>query len=351
MYPRLFRIAAIGQSGGENPSPLHLLALPRPTSYDPTVLTLLITSVTHALNALISLLLRPSPPFSTGTLVTTLQRSHSLLAWAPNMKRDNVPDKTRDAVLTKAYTFINKVCTALSSSTRSSADHKSIFQLRMYGLSCLLYATPGSIKSATFWDQVHQACLSYARTQREEEEEIALAACVSDSLSEVVRLARSLHERAFSEGRSFVQMCETWMRFARRVSLTRFTSPSFLPIVLRLADYDDVGLSIQGDLSILDHVSELMGIPRPSSSSRSNLDAGAPASNPDPLSSSYSVDSLAARVGQLKLSESTSTKGAEPTSHRSPKDAVLVECAQCCGIFVKATASLDSEGKDAFHRC
>ena len=260
------------------------------------------------------------------------------------MKRDNIPDKTRDALLTKAYTFINRLCTALSSSTKSNGDPKSIFQLRMYGLSCLLYATPGTIKSATFWDQVHQACLSYARSRpTEEEEEIALAACVSDSLSEIVRLARSLHERAFSEDRSFVQMCETWMGFARRVSLT---SSSFSPIAFVLADYEGADLSIQGDMSVLDHVSELMGIPCPSSSSRSNLDAGAPTSN---LSSSYSVDSLAARVGRLKLSESTSAKGAEPTSHRSAKDAVLVECAQCCGIFVKATASLDSEGKDAFH--
>jgi len=220
MYPRLLRISATGQSGGENLSPLHLLALPRSTSDDPTILTLLITSITHALNALLFLLLRPSPPFSASALVTALQHSHSLLAWAPNMKRDNIPDKTRDALLTKAYTFINKVCTAISSSSRSSADPKSIFQLRMYGLSCLLYTTPGTVKSATFWDQVHKACLSYARTESTEEEESALAACVSSRLSEVVRLAQSLHEHAFLQGRSFVQMCETWMNFATKVCLT-----------------------------------------------------------------------------------------------------------------------------------
>lgn len=89
-----------------------------------------------------------------------------------------------------------------------------------------------------------------------------------------------------------------------------------------------------------------MGVPCLSSSSRSKLDV-------DPLSSSSSVDSLAARVGKLKLSESTSAKGVEPTPHRNTKDVVLVGCAQCCGIFVKATASLDSEGKATpfFHRC
>lgn len=251
MYPRLLRIAATHQSGIENPSPLHLLALPRPTSDDPTVLTLLITSVTHALNALLSLLLRPSPPFSTSILVTALQRSHSLLAWAPNMKHDNIPDKTRDALLTKAYTFINKVCTALSSSGRSSADPKSIFQLRMYALSCLLYTTSGTIKSGTFWDQVHKACLSCARTflsePTEEKRESALVACVSGSLSEVVRLAQSLHEREFSEGRSFLQMCETWMSFAKRVCLARVTSsslhPNWLTMMMGCFEYRAIYLS------------------------------------------------------------------------------------------------------------
>ena len=222
MHPRLLRIAAAGQSAVEIPSPLHLLALPRPNSHDPTMLTLLITSITHALNALVSHLLRPSPSFSAKTLVTTLQRSHSLLSWAPNMKRDNIPAKMTDALLTKAYTFINKVCTALSSSRKSKTDPKSIFHLRMYALSCLLYTTPGTIKSAAFWDQVHKASLSYARAfssePAEEDRDSALAACVSGSLSDVVRLARSLHECAFSEGRSFVQMCETWMSFAQRVS-------------------------------------------------------------------------------------------------------------------------------------
>ena len=98
----------------------------------------------------------------------------------------------------------------------------------------------------------------------------------------------------------------------------------------------------------MDHISELMGIPCSSSSSRSNLNVDAHASNSVPLSSSYSVDSLVARVGELKLSEPTSVKGTEPASRCSTKDAVLVECAQCCGIFVKATASLDNEGKTTF---
>lgn len=76
---------------------------------------------------------------------------------------------------------------------------------------------------------------------------------------------------------------------------------------------------------------------RPSSSSRSNLDVDAPALR--------SVDSIANRMEGLKLSDSIAAKTAEPTSSHSTKDDVLVKCAQCCGIFVKATASLDSEGK------
>ena len=223
MYPRLLSMAATSQSGGDShPSPLHLLSLPHPTSNDPIVLTLLITSITHALNALLSLLTRPSPPFSANALATTLQHSHSLLAWAPSTKPNNIPEKTRDALLTKAYTFASKVCTTLSSSGKSNADPESIFHLRMYGLSCLLYTAPGTIKSVTFWDQVHKACLLYARTcfpePTEAETELAPVARVSRSVSEVVRLAEDLYERPFLEGRSFVQMCETWMSFAQKVS-------------------------------------------------------------------------------------------------------------------------------------
>ncbi|KAF8139770.1 hypothetical protein EV363DRAFT_1413348 [Boletus edulis] len=319
MHPRLLRIAATGQSSDEIPSPLHLLSLPHPTSDDPTVLTLLITFVTHALNALLFLLLRPSPPFSVSTLVTTLQHSHSLLAWASNMKHVNILDKTRDALLTKAYTFINKACTTLSSGSRSSADPKSIFYLRIHALSCLLYTTPGTVKSATFWDQVHKACLSYARAfsseSAEEKRDSTFAACISGSLSELTRLARNLHERTFSEGRSFVQMCETWMSFAQK-----------------------------GDISTMDHISELMGIPC-TSFSRTNLHSVAIASKPALLSSSYSVDSLAARVGALKLGDSTNATGAEPASHRTTKDVALSDT-----VLAPELARHAKEATDALHR-
>ncbi|KAG9309980.1 peptidase family C50-domain-containing protein [Chiua virens] len=338
MHPRLLRIAATDQSGAEHSSPLHLLVLPRPTSCDPTILTLLITSVTHALNALLSLLLRPSLPFSARALVSTLQHSHSLLAWAPSMKRDNIPEKTRDALLTKAYTFINKACTALSSGDRSNADPKSIFHLRIYALSCLLHTTSGTIKSSTFWDHVHKACLFYARTEPTKQDgELDRAARVSCSLTEVVKLAQSLHESTFSDGRSFVQMCETWMNFAQKVISTRFTS---CVILFKLAECD---YGAQGDISSLDYISELMGIPRSYSASTQNFDGGALASKSGPLPSFYSVDSLVARVEGLKLSENEGTNGVKVASHHVTKDSTLVECAQCCGAFVKATAGLDTE--------
>ena len=91
---------------------------------------------------------------------------------------------------------------------------------------------------------------------------------------------------------------------------------------------------------MLDHISALMGIPSPSSSSGSH-----PTSHSAPLASSCSVDSLANRIGGLTLSDTADAKRTQSPSRHSSKDAVLVECAQCCGSFVKATASLDSEGK------
>ncbi|KAF9233396.1 peptidase family C50-domain-containing protein [Melanogaster broomeanus] len=297
MHPRLLCLAVPRQSvTGTPPSPLHLLSLPRPASGDTTVLTLLVTTITHALNALLFLLLRPSSPFSANAFVLALQNSHSLLAWAPNMNGDVIPEKTRDALLTRAYTAITKTCTVLSSNNEGIADPECIFRLRVYALSCLLYTTPGTIKSATFWDQVQSACLSYARASstssnsNDKEEESTIAACISSHLSELVGLVHELQVPAFPEGRSFVQMCEMWMSFAKE----------------------------GGDMTILVHISDLMDVSSGSSS-----------------------------VNNLKISsDHAHVEGTESKAFQYTWDMALVECAQCCATFVKATVSLDSEDAD-----
>jgi separase len=230
MYPCLVRLVAPGQSQTEKPPPpLHLLSLPRPASEDTIVLTVLVTTVTHALNALLFLLSRSPSPFSASAFISALQHSDSLLAWAPNMKCDGISDNTRDTLLTRAYTAITTKCTALASDSGVIVDPKSMFCLRIYALSCLLYTSPGTIKPATFWDQLQRACLSYARAyssspaSTDEVKESAVAACISSHLSELVRVVQGSQIRAFAEGRSFVQMCEMWMSFAKKVSLTLFS--------------------------------------------------------------------------------------------------------------------------------
>ncbi|KIK92250.1 hypothetical protein PAXRUDRAFT_830139 [Paxillus rubicundulus Ve08.2h10] len=332
MYPHLVRLAPPGQSQTEKlPPPLHLLSLPRPASGDTILLTVLVAAVTHALNALLFLLSRSPSPFSVSAFVSALQQSDSLLAWAPNMKYVGIPDSARDTFLTRAYTAITTKCTALTSDSKVIADPKCVFCLRIYALSCLLYTSPGTIKPAMFWDQLQRTCSFYARasslsgsTDGVKESAVAVAACISSHLSELVGIVQGLQLRAFAEGSSFVQMCEMWMSFAKK----------------------------GGDMAILDYISELMGVPSTSSSRPSSCPALAHNSRPTssdqlPSPSSGSIDNLAARVNNLKLSsDHTQVEGTESKACQYTLDKALVECAQCCGSLFKATASLDSEGPD-----
>ncbi|KIJ59919.1 hypothetical protein HYDPIDRAFT_32659 [Hydnomerulius pinastri MD-312] len=331
MHPRLLRFATFADTEVPRPPlPLHLLSLPKPTSEDPIVLTLMITTLTHTLNALIFLLLRPSSPFSASAFVAALHQAHSFLAWTPYLKPTNIPAKTRDALLTKVYTAFTKACTLLSSGTGANSDPKSVFCLRIYALSCLLYTAPGTIKPATFWDQVQKACLSYARASpsssnfRDESKDSETAACVSDRLYELIRRAQGLDSREFVEGRPFVQMCEMWMSFAKK----------------------------GGDMAVLDNISELMGLfpttPSPSSSRVPPLPiVTSTSSDLGPSPSPSSMDDLAAQVGSLKLdSESTKAEGTASKIPKPTRDTTLLQCAQCCAVFVKATASLESDSPD-----
>ncbi|KAF8842467.1 hypothetical protein BDN67DRAFT_965802 [Paxillus ammoniavirescens] len=331
MYPCLVRLMPPGQSQTEKlPPPLHLLSLPRPASADTIVLTVLVTTVTHALNALLFLLSRSPSPFSASAFVSALQHSDSLLAWAPNMKCDGISDSTRDTLLTRAYTAITTKCTALASDSGVIVDPKSMFYLRIYALSCLLYTSPGTIKPATFWDQLQRVCLSYARAyssspaSTDEVKESVVAACISSHLSELVRVVQGSQVHAFAEGRSFVQMCEMWMSFAK----------------------------MGGDMAILDYISELMGGSSTTSSRSSPSPAlthnvGSTSSDPLPSPSSASIDNLATRVNNLKLSpDHTNVEGTGSKTCHYTLDTALVECAQCCGTLAKATASLDNEGPD-----
>ncbi|KAL4079673.1 hypothetical protein J3A83DRAFT_4211529 [Scleroderma citrinum] len=140
-------------------SPLHLLSLPLSVSTDATITTLALTTLTYALNALITRLLHSA--LLLRDMASVLQNNTTLLDWAQYAHRNSILEKTRDTLLTRTYTSLTKVCSTLSTdvNTLNREDLQSIFYLRIYALSCLLYTSPGTIKPSTFWEQLQKACL------------------------------------------------------------------------------------------------------------------------------------------------------------------------------------------------
>ncbi|KAH7890369.1 peptidase family C50-domain-containing protein [Phlebopus sp. FC_14] len=219
--PRLLSLIASPRTESQSqPSPLHLLSLPLSTSETPA-LALVLTFLTHSLHALLFRLLRPAPSFSSHALISALWDTPCLLAWVSSttFDSDNVPGDTRDAVLKRTYSLITKAC-ASPQGAASASDPKTIFRLRIYALACLLYTTAGTVQPSNFWEQVQKTCISYARASsvHDSDNEPLTAASVSESLSDLVKRAKSLNTHGFLECRSFVKTCEMWMKFAKTVT-------------------------------------------------------------------------------------------------------------------------------------
>ena len=145
----------------------HLLSFPLSASTDATLSTLAFTNISYALVSLSVLMLRSFVLLQ--DLVSALQDNTTLLDWACHISGNSILEKTRDALLTRAYTSLTKACSSILSNinTSNAADLHSIFFLRIYALSCLLNTSPDTIKPSTFWDQVQKASLTYARASVE----------------------------------------------------------------------------------------------------------------------------------------------------------------------------------------
>ncbi|KAI6116384.1 peptidase family C50-domain-containing protein [Pisolithus sp. B1] len=283
------------------PPPLCLLFLPLPPPRDVALTTLAFTALTYALSALTPLL---HSTVSLQDSVLALQHHPSLLDLAQRITNESISEKTKDALLTRAYTSLTKACNRLlpDSHTISDSDLRSIFYLRIYGISCLLYTSPGTIKPSTFWDQVQKACMAYVRTSVDptsphdaRTSEVAVASYISQTIRGLVGRIDSVGFRDFLEAKAFLGVCDLWMNLAKR----------------------------GGDMTMLDHISELIarfsffqGSARASS-----------ASNSTPTSTG--IEDLTSQVGQLSLESGGS---------------IVVECAQFCATLVKATASLENNG-------
>ena len=205
-------------------SPFHLLSFPLSASTDATLSTLVFTNISYALVSLSAIMLRSSVFLR--DLVSALQNNATLLDWARHIPGNSILEKTRDALLTRVYASLTKACSSILSNINISnaADLQSIFFLRIYALSCLVYTSPDTIKPSTFWEQVQKASLTYARASvettstHEKTIETATASYISQSLHGLVERMRNLGLSAFLEGRPFIGVCEIWMTVAKRVS-------------------------------------------------------------------------------------------------------------------------------------
>ncbi|KAI6117301.1 peptidase family C50-domain-containing protein [Pisolithus croceorrhizus] len=299
------------------PPPLCLLFLPLPPPRDVALITLAFTALTYALSALTPLL---HSTVSLQDSVLALQHHPSLLDLAQRITNESISEKTKDALLTRAYTSLTKACNRLlpDSHTISDSDLRSIFYLRIYGISCLLYTSPGTIKPSTFWDQVQKACMAYVRTSVDptsphdaRTSEVAVAPYISQTIRGLVGRIDSVDFRDFLEAKAFLGVCDLWMNLAKR----------------------------GGDMTMLDHISELIarfsffqGSARASS-----------ASNSTPTSTG--IEDLTSQVGQLSLESGGSQEGGS-----SREGSIVVECAQFCATLVKATASLENNDPERVKR-
>lgn len=216
-------------SARERKSVLCLLSLPLLAPQNATITTIAFTALAHAITALAYLLLRS--PVLLGNLVSTFWSGSTLLDWLQHLHWNCVPEKSKDALLTRAYTALTKACSTLSSSTSTPTrtDLDSLFYLRTYAISCLLYTSPETIKPSTFWEQVSNACLFHARTSIELSSTNAkarndiLPSPVSQTLRGLVQRVQSLSLQAFLEGAAFLGVCDIWMTIAKRVGLHSYS--------------------------------------------------------------------------------------------------------------------------------
>lgn len=206
-------------------SPFHLLSFPLSASTDATLSTLAFTNLSYALSALSALLLRSA--ILLRDLASALQNNVTLLDWAHHLSGSSVLEKIRDTLLTRAYTSLTKACSSLSPdiNTSNGTDLQSIFYLRIYALSCLVYTSPDTIKPSTFWEQVQKVSLMYAHASAESTStpgaktiEAAAASYISLSLRGLVERMQAFGSLAFLDGRPFLGVCEIWMSVAKRVS-------------------------------------------------------------------------------------------------------------------------------------
>jgi separase len=247
MHPRICALLYV-TTPTSNDHRCHLLSIPLPSPLptDITLLTLTSTYLAHALSTLVSISTIPQV-FDALSSSLALPTSFSFLTWVPSIS--SLPVKQTDAMLTRSYSAITKLCSASTSTTSSTAKTKAtnpspnperVFQLRMYALGCLCHTSKGTVESGTFWEQVTRSAVAFVKTSQPllpEVEETVTNLVLCESAGMLVCAQKREDRLSFLEGKGFVGFCEYWMAFAKRVRL-------FLSIIVMTSSTRTVRLEI-----------------------------------------------------------------------------------------------------------
>lgn len=198
---------------------------------DPVILTLVSTYLVYAI-----IIKAQVTSFEQFALSLSSPYTHSLLQWLSAFSV--LPSKHIDSLLTRTYSTLNKLSSTASSSsiatsklkshTDTTASPESLFTLRMYGLHCLAYTSPGIIEAGTFWDQCSKlATVLVGSTPPALEERITRL--LLTAFGEVIRIVEKRQDRdaylsTVENGKSFVTFCEHWSSYAKRVCIIIFQS-------------------------------------------------------------------------------------------------------------------------------
>jgi separase len=142
-----------------------------------------------------------------------------------------LPTKHMDSLLSRAYTSLTKLTSSpspnpklhLKSTPAINASHESIFILRMYALRCLIHTSPGTIETNMFWDQVVRFTSSFVKsTASDVTLEERCTTTVLFAYADIVERGEKRPDRDTfmaidQKGKGFLNFCEYWMEFTKRV--------------------------------------------------------------------------------------------------------------------------------------
>ncbi|KAF7793315.1 hypothetical protein EIP86_004427 [Pleurotus ostreatoroseus] len=212
------------------PDRLHLLTLPHPSSppeFDETLLTLLSTYLLQSMTAIAYNLFRAASESSQDeieALCSVLHEDKALISWLPHFT--SLPSSHLDSVLTRAYTTLAKSTQLYTDTGRMAV---AIYRIRVYGILCLAYTSPGVLDPNTFWNQAvkyttffvkHAAC-QFDSSETGQDSALAsdVAATICTTFTELVDIAMARPDSAtFVGGRGLITFCQYWTSFAKRVS-------------------------------------------------------------------------------------------------------------------------------------